>query len=1149
MSDSRPIADASQRERAVDPERSFIVQAPAGSGKTELLIQRYLALLARVEAPEEIVAITFTRKAAGEMRDRVLQALSTASSAQPPQGDHRRRTWELARAVRLRDAQLAWGVSDSPARLRIQTIDSLCAGLTRQMPVLSGFGAQPEIVEDAAALFAEASRRTLAQLDQGGRWSAFIGRVLMHLDNNVEAAEELLAGMLARRDQWLRHVADPESRRIRRETLEAALTDVTLDALAGLRNVCPPNIEPVLCALARYAAGNLAQTGEPSAILALGGLSCLPGAALEDLAIWRALAELLLTDIGTVRKRITADLGFPAPSREKDKTARAQLKAHKGRLYALLAEVARHPSFVEALHRARLLPPAAYTDAQWEVVEALTGLLPLAVAQLELLFRSRGQVDFTAVSQAAVRALGSEEEPTDLALALDYRIRHLLVDEFQDTSQSQYELLARLTAGWQPGDGRTLFLVGDPMQSIYRFRQAEVALYLRARREGIGSVRPEPLTLKVNFRSQAGLVAWVNDSFRTLLPDAEDLGSGAVPFSESEATKPQLPGPAVSVHPVLGKDREAEAAIVARLVQAAQAEHVEQRIAILVRSRGHLAAIVPALKDAGLRFQAIEIEQLGHRPVVQDLYALTRALLHPADRIAWLSVLRAPWCGLTLADLAALTADAASVAGGESAARARDRTLWDLMDDTSVLERLSADGEARLVQLRERLRPCFAQRRREPLRRWIEGAWLALGGPASAEDATDLEDAAIFLGLLEELEEGGDLPDFGALDQRVAKLHALPDPNAGDTLQVMTIHKAKGLEFDTVILPGLGYAPRPNDPRLLLWLERPRPHRGADLLLAPIRERSESADPIYRYLALLDDVRGKHEDGRLLYVAATRAKARLHLVGHAEVKDGEVRSRPHSLLAHLWPVVGTEFQRAAATMPVPPTMEASAGLTPDTAIRRFPTGWSPPPPRASSLQTRAWREAGGSLEEVEFSWASETAKDIGTVVHRWLQTIAEEGVEHWAAGRLASFRDVLAHDLRVLGVPETELGRALTRVLEALASALEDERARWLLSKHAQARSELRLTGVIDAQVVNIIIDRTFVDDRGVRWIVDYKTGLHEGADLEAFLDNERERYREQLERYATLVARMDSRPIRLALYFPLLKGWREWEMPLGATS
>ena len=129
-----------------------------------------------------------------------------------------------------------------------------------------------------------------------------------------------------------------------------------------------------------------------------------------------------------------------------------------------------------------------YSDDQWEVLGAILRLLPRAVVQLKFVFQSRGQVDFTEVSQASLRALATDEGPTDLALALDYRIRHLLIDEFQDTSISQYELVARLTAGWEPGDGRTLFAVGDPMQSIYRFREAEVGLFLRARAAGIAGV-------------------------------------------------------------------------------------------------------------------------------------------------------------------------------------------------------------------------------------------------------------------------------------------------------------------------------------------------------------------------------------------------------------------------------------------------------------------------------------------------------------------------------------------------------------------------------------------------------------------------------------------------------------------------------------
>src|SRR4051812_10567680 len=182
-STARPlVADAADRERALDPRRSFIVQAPAGSGKTELLVQRYLRLLATVERPEEILAITFTRKAAAEMKGRVLNGLPSV----------------------LEEGAIA----DIAPRLRVQTIDALCAALTRQMPVTARFGAQPEIVQDARELYQEAARRTLA-LEPANSPAEHL---LTHLDNNLDTARELLAAMLARRDQWLRKTGRAPSR-------------------------------------------------------------------------------------------------------------------------------------------------------------------------------------------------------------------------------------------------------------------------------------------------------------------------------------------------------------------------------------------------------------------------------------------------------------------------------------------------------------------------------------------------------------------------------------------------------------------------------------------------------------------------------------------------------------------------------------------------------------------------------------------------------------------------------------------------------------------------------------------------------------------------------------------------------------------------
>ena len=526
--DRRPlepaVADADQRSQALDAGRSFIVQAPAGSGKTGLLIQRFLVLLARVSKPEEVVAITFTRKAAGEMRSRVLAALRAAREGLAPESAHEARTIDLAAAVLKRDASERWGLEANPNRLQVQTIDSLCVGLAGRLPLLSRLGPAPQIQEDASALYREAARETLALLEEDG-YTEQVAALLWHVDNDVAVAEGLLAGLLAKRDQWWRHLRGGAQR----AELEQALANLIRERMEQAREAVPEVFAESILAAVRYAAANVSRTVPSSALAACAALQALPGAELDDLALWRGIAELFLTSTGTLRKALNKRSGF-LPAGEVVGAEREQRKQAKEQAEELLENLVAHQDFVAALHEIRLLPPATYDERQWAFIEALSALLPIALAQLDLTFRRRGAVDFVALTLAAIEALGEPEAPTDLALALDYRIQHLLIDEFQDTSLSQFELLLRLTAGWQPGDGRTVFAVGDPMQSIYRFREAEVGLFLRAWHAGLGSVPLEPLALSVNFRAQAGLVEWVNDVFARVLPAARRPGQrrGAV---------------------------------------------------------------------------------------------------------------------------------------------------------------------------------------------------------------------------------------------------------------------------------------------------------------------------------------------------------------------------------------------------------------------------------------------------------------------------------------------------------------------------------------------------------------------------------------------------------------------------------------------
>ena len=194
--------DSAVRARALDPAESFIVQAPAGSGKTSLLVQRFLVLLSRVEQPEAIAAITFTRKAAAEMRARIVGALAQAAAGEAGASRHEQTTLEAAHAALQRDREAGWDLRSNPARLRIQTIDSLCAGIVQRMPWMARTGGMPAIAEDARELYREAARHTLGHLTGSGRPGQAVERLLLHLDNHYRSLAAMFEDLLPKRDQW-----------------------------------------------------------------------------------------------------------------------------------------------------------------------------------------------------------------------------------------------------------------------------------------------------------------------------------------------------------------------------------------------------------------------------------------------------------------------------------------------------------------------------------------------------------------------------------------------------------------------------------------------------------------------------------------------------------------------------------------------------------------------------------------------------------------------------------------------------------------------------------------------------------------------------------------------------------------------------------
>ncbi len=1211
------LSDTEARAAALDIQRSWIVEAPAGSGKTGLLIQRYLKLLAHAEIhrPGEVLVLTFTRKADAELRTRVLDQLTLASEnthRAPEASAFDRLTRDLAEAVLARDRALGWRLLDTPAQLNIRTIDSFCGELAASMPLLSGAGRlQP--VDDAFPLYYQAAERTVREL--GGpdiRLNDALRTLLLHRDAQVSDCTRLLADMLAQREQWSELIplgnadlTDEFLDSIVRPRLERTLERIVTQ---GLQRAAAALGEENLTELAHFATRLSIEPGYRDCPNPLAGCANLGGTipvSGDSLPHWKAAVDLLLTGEDDWRKKPTGhhlkiQLGKPDVQWLEQFIAALRHGNSHGR-----------PDLLDALIAIRELPPARYPEEQWPVVKALCRILSRALVELRSVFGQRAQCDFTEIAltarsllrpNAAAGSFASDPLNTPAA-----SLSHLLVDEMQDTSAGQYQLLESITEFWD-GASQTVFLVGDPKQSIYAFRQARVERFLRTVATGLlGDLPVSPLRLTANFRSQAALVEGFNQTFRaifpTLAPEPADTQlqseeTAAVPFIEAVAVRSATTAPAFHWH----ASRKADAAPSGGPVSpdAEQAQHIRSiiedfleawperqqpgddlrppRIAVLARNRGHLAPVIAEFHtDRGrgsLPFRAVDVEALNERTEVLDLLALTRALLHPADRVAWLAVLRSPVCGLSLPDLLALTGEGPDADG--------EATVPHLV--TTRNHHLSPEGAGLLEKTWVILQGALDTLGSTPLSTLVQRTWITLGAdaPLLPEQRTN---CLRFLDLLHKLETGPDPLSLPLLNRNLHKLYAQPttDPTP---IELMTIHKAKGLEWDLVLVPSLERGSGRSPHALFKWLELDNASTEGDLLLAPIAGKGTEASDLSKWLSASERCREVAEAQRLLYVACTRAREELHLFAAVETKANGSLCTPQakaSLLYAAWPAAEAILQRqiddhrtpaqiipfAPASRIEPLTLAAGADPEPTdsqinpavlrrvTNLRRIPSGFDPlgrflrpsrpilPYTPATALrQAAAFARPEGSF----------TARAFGNAVHRFLQLISirlgnGDSLDSLRS-QLPAWQPRLTAVLRNEGLPANTATAEAHRAVAAMLSTLADPAGAWVLGPHTLARSETLLSAVHVA-TGGLRADRTFLagstplsspEDTHL-WIVDYKTAELGGRSTEAFLATQKQKYLSQMQAYAQAahLAGTSLKRMVLALYFPLLPALISW--------
>ncbi len=1110
--------DQSQRQRALNPTESFIVQAPAGSGKTHLLTQRFLRLLTTVEQPEAILAITFTRKAAAEMRERIMTALTLAANHDtPPATAHDQLTWRLANAALAHDQAKQWDLHHNPARLQIMTIDAFCARLTQHAPQLSRLYHRQQIDEQPAKLYQRAISNTLTELDQIPPFSDAIAILLEHLDNRVDIVSQLLTAMLARREQWLDIIVGLQDSAQQRAALEINLQHVVTNALIHADKLMPTDLYPEMQRLYRFACNH------HTALTPLANQ--WPTPTLDNVAIWQSIASFVLTKQGQWRKQVDKRYGFPAATAGNDPAEKALFRSNKQDMLALLTKLMQHNELQDALHAIMLSPTPYYTDQQWAVLSALLTLLPVVAAQLQLVFADTGCVDFSEISLGALYALHDHQGPTDLALHLDYQLHHVLVDEFQDTSITQFRLLTALTSGWQSSDSNTLFLVGDPMQSIYRFRQADVSLFLHAKQHEIGAVSLTYLALSDNFRSQPVIIDWLNQYFTQLFPTDENLHTGAIPYSPATATTTAIDTETVTTHLVIKKDdNDQQTTHLIKLVTQTLQQSPDADIAILVRSRAQLTPLLSALRDANIVFSAVDIERLHSQCLIQDLVNLTYAICFLADRTAWLSLLRTPFCGFDLKLLTELVSN--------TDAKANERLIWDCLQQAPT----HIQQQPRFQHVYTVLQHWWQTRHQQPLHTTVFGIWYALGGPACYTTPNALAQADAFFTLLSAHDVGGTLADRDVFAAALDDLYAPTDNHDHCKLHIMTLHKAKGLEFDVVILPYLDKTPPAPEQPLLRWQRIPDLTDG--LLLAPIKALHAADDPIYRYLQQYEKQHTKHEVIRLLYVGATRAKQQLHLMGsvqqHAETKQ-LIPAKSHSLLGMLWDQLD---KNKLINIDKPTTVNNQQQLN---QLSRLTDDWYASDIAQQLKPTIA--DSTHTTSNTVHTVSSQSIFDraVGIIIHRCLERIAIEGLVHWQQFTLSDYHAYWQQQLLHLSLSTSVCQQAIAIIEEAIQKTLTDQRGQWILSAHPLATNELRLTTCIDDKPQSVILDRTFVDgDRC--WIIDYKTAVPEKTLSNDWLVQQKQLYAEQLQRYANALAPLRKQPIQIGLYFPRIGGWIEWQ-------
>ena len=862
VSDPALDADGAARAFAEDPAENVVLEASAGTGKTSVLVKRYVNLLSRGIDPANILAITFTRKAAAEMRERIIRDL--------------RRAVEQSAFDRARWAALRERLGD----IQISTIDAFCLSLLREFPLEADLDPAFTLADETEIprLVEQALDRALAIFVARAKREADVALVLAQL--GVARAREGLAHLLGRRlVAW-----DVLDRFLARGPVDLTADSISAAALSAIDELCR------------------AFDGGLDGFIDTGPLAH-PRFQLLAREL-RARSAFEPRDHASVRGLLERLSGHFLGSDGHARTSATRIPPYVAAHYPSVDAGRRHRADVVRLsERVERIVHTFKRDLNAVLARGVRQMFSIAAAEYRRSLNERSVLDYSDVLEKAVDLLRRMDEFSQSRFRLEGRFHHVLVDEFQDTSRKQWELIALLVRAWGEGHGLatspSIFIVGDRKQSIYRFRDAEVSV-LRDAGEFVASLRPASSprrSIARSFRAVPELLSFVNDV-------CSEIATGsrrADDFSYGPADRFPIPlvadprGPALGISAGADADAAAEAVAseVARILNHDQVRDKQTGvgrparpgdIAILFRSRTSHREFEDALDRRGVPTYVYKGLGFFDADEIKDTSALIRYLANPHSELRAAAFLRSRFIGISDQGLARLAPNLCAA------------LLDPLAEETAGS--LSADDRAALACAHAYVPGWLRSVDRIPPADLLESILPAsaytyeLRGPRRAQAWENLKKMR---GLIRRIQNRGyatlsriadHLDSLTAGDESNAVLEAL------DAVNLMTVHAAKGLEFPIVFVVNLG--------------------KGASGPPKPIRASGEdvSVGPFVSDTDEAERAREREETKRLMYVAFTRARDRLYL--STVLKDGQFAAGPGSLGAELPDSLKALFPQSAS---------------------------------------------------------------------------------------------------------------------------------------------------------------------------------------------------------------------------------------------